>query len=138
MILSAGLVTTAIGKLVNGMIADRYGGQALFTAYLLLAALTTAALALSPTVPQAGTLAVFAFWIATWCLNRWFHSGAWGSMILLLSVQLPHRSYGCSLSVVALGYSGGDMLARVAYGLMMSFGLSWNGAFMIGALISGL
>lgn len=110
--LSVGLLSVAVGKVVNGYWADKYGGMLMFSAYLVGSALSTIAMALSPKVSSAGSELVLTFWIVVWCINRWFTSGAWGAMILFLSIDVPQHCYGMCLSIIAVGYSLGDVIAR--------------------------
>ncbi|CEO98294.1 Major facilitator superfamily (MFS) profile domain-containing protein [Plasmodiophora brassicae] len=133
-----GNATTAIGKVVNGFLADRYGGMVVFASSVPLAALTLIITMASPSAPPTNDMVVFAFWVVAFALNRWIVSASWGAMVLLLSVELPQASYGLALAIISFGYSLGDSVARVFYGEIVAVGLSWHFAFLFGAVVAAL
>src|SRR5262245_17123050 len=121
---SAGLVAYALGKVVNGLLADLVGGRRVFLIGMFLSAACVVAFGLS-----AGLSAFLVIWVA----NRFVQSMGWGALVGIAGRWYPARMYATVMGVLSLSYLIGDSLARLYLGQILSLGVGWRGLFFASA-----
>ncbi|HTK77578.1 MAG TPA: MFS transporter [Gemmataceae bacterium] len=121
---SAGLVAYALGKIVNGLLADLVGGRRIFLLGMFLSAACVVAFGLS-----SGLTAFLVIWVA----NRFVQSMGWGALVGIAGRWYPVRVYATVMGVLSLSYLIGDSLARLYLGQIMDLGVGWRGLFFASA-----
>src|SRR5262245_55185089 len=121
---SAGLVAYALGKIVNGLLADLVGGRRVFLLGMFLSAVCVVAFGLS------GGLSAF---LVIWVANRFVQSMGWGALVGIAGRWYPTRLYATVMGVLSLSYLIGDSMARLYLGKIMEFGVGWRGLFFASA-----
>jgi MFS family permease len=121
---SATLVASAVGGLVFGIVADRYGRTRALIASVLIYSIFTAACGLAQTVAQ---LAVFRIALGIGM------GGEWASGAALVSETWPAEHRGKALgfmqSAWAIGYGAAAIVTAI---VMPNWG--WRGVFFVGIL----
>jgi len=120
LVVSAGILAYALGKLPGGGLVDFLGGRRVFLAGMAGSILCTIALAMGGTVP--------AFTLA-WVGNRAAQSIGWPGMLKIISRWFPHSSHGLAMGVLSLSYLWGDSAGRVGMGHLIGLGLGWRAVF---------
>src|SRR5439155_15145253 len=92
---SAGLVAYALGKIVNGLLADLVGGRRVFLLGMFLSAACVAAFGLS------GVLSAF---LIIWVANRFVQSKGWGALVGITGRWYSPRVYATVMGVLCLSY----------------------------------
>lgn len=121
---SAGLVAYALGKIVNGLLADLFGGRRVFLIGMFLSAACVVAFGLS---------AGLTGFLVTWVANRFVQSMGWGALVGIAGRWYPVRIYASVMGVLSLSYLIGDGLARLYLGQIMDMGVGWRGLFFASA-----
>ena len=121
---SAGLLAYALGKIVNGLLADLVGGRRVFLLGMILSAACVVAFGLS-----SGLSAFLFIWVA----NRFVQSMGWGALVGIAGRWYPARVYATVMGALSLSYLIGDSLARLYLGQIMEFGVGWRGLFFTSA-----
>jgi OPA family glycerol-3-phosphate transporter-like MFS transporter len=121
---SIGVLAYAVGKVVNGVLADRLGGRALFLGGMGVAAVCSVAFG---RVSGLGALA------AIWAVNRFAQAGGWPALVAITGRWFPKRSHATVLGVLSMSYLLGDAIARFYLGAFLRAGVSWRGLFEIAA-----
>jgi OPA family glycerol-3-phosphate transporter-like MFS transporter len=126
---TAGLVAYAVGKVVNGPLADLLGGRRMFLFGMVLSAACTAAFGLSAGLPA---------FMAVWVVNRFVQSMGWGALVGIAARWFPAGVYATVMGVLTLSYLLGDGLARLYLGAVLDLGVGWRGLFFVSAGTLGL
>jgi len=121
---SLGTLCYAIGKFVNGSIADFVGGRRMFLFGMAGAIVFTLLFGLGG-IP---------FFTIAWMLNRLVQSTGWVGMVKITARWFSYASYGAAMGVISLSFLLGDAGWRWVLGQMISYGLSWRGVFVVSAL----
>jgi len=129
-IVSAGVLTYAIGKIINGILGDFTGGRVMFLLGMAASAMCTFAFGLT-----TGLLA----WTVIWCVNRFVQSAGWGAAVKISGVWFDSAHYGRAVGILALSYLFGDVVARLALGQILALGATWQQMFFAsGAILLGI
>jgi MFS family permease len=127
---SATLLAAAVGGLVFGVVADRWGRVRALTASILLYSIFTAACGFAST---AAELAVFRIGLGLGM------GGEWASGAALVSETWPDRHRAKALAFMQSSWAIGFALAAIASYLVQSVaGWGWRGVFFIGVLPAAL
>jgi OPA family glycerol-3-phosphate transporter-like MFS transporter len=121
---SIGVLAYAVGKIVNGVLADRLGGRALFLGGMGVAA------ACSVAFGRVSGLGAFA---AIWAVNRFAQAGGWPALVAITGRWFPRKSHATVLGVLSMSYLLGDAIARFYLGAFLRAGVSWRGLFEVAA-----
>lgn len=121
---SAGLIAYALGKIVNGLLADLFGGRRLFLIGMFLSAACVVGFGLS-----TGLSAFLVIWVA----NRFVQSMGWGALVGIAGRWYPVRVYASVMGLLSLSYLIGDGLARLYLGQIIDLGVGWRGLFFASA-----
>lgn len=121
---SAGTVAYVVGKVLNGLLADTFGGRRVFLAGMVVSVAAT--LAFAAAVGPAGFL-------AAWVVNRYALSAGWGSVVQVAGRWFSAGSRATVMGVLAMSYLLGDALAREYLGQILGLGFGWRETFGIAA-----
>jgi MFS family permease len=116
------LVASAIGSVVIGILADRYGRRKMLSTSILIYSFATFACGLSPTI---FVLAIFRFILGLGM------GGEWNSGAALVAETWPARWRGRALGIVQSSWAIGYALAAITAGAILSHG-SWRWVFFVG------
>ena len=121
---SVTLIAAAIGGLVFGLIADRFGRTRALMASILIYAAFTAACGLAQTVEQ---LAVFRI------LLGFGMGGEWASGASLIAESFPDEHRGKALGLMQSSWAIGYALAALTVAIVMPH-FGWRGVFFVGII----
>ena len=119
---SVTLIAGALGGIVFGYIADRFGRTKALMGSVLLYAIFTAACGFAQTVPQ---LAVFRILLGIGM------GGEWASGAALVSETWPAEHRGKALGIVQSSWAIGYALAAVTAGIVLPW-MGWRAVFFVG------
>ena len=116
----------ALGKFINGPIADKLGGKKIFLIGLAGAVFFNALFALSSTL----------FWFtAVWCFCRYFLSMGWGGLAKMIGNWYPPEKNGTIMGIISINFQFGRVVATLFAGYLFSIGVGWQGIFLYPAAI---
>ncbi|MCA9583166.1 MAG: MFS transporter, partial [Myxococcales bacterium] len=113
MIMSAGVLTYALGKLINGTLADFVGGRRVFLWGMVGSVLATVLF---------GMGSGLSLFLAAWCINRFFQSGGWGALVKVASAWFSPLRMGTVMGILCLSYPIGDFSAKMVLGAFVRSG----------------
>lgn len=120
---SAALLCYAVGKAVNGPVADLLGGRRVFLLGMFLSVVVTLLMGLT-----GGALAFLLLNMS----NRFVQSMGWGGLIQVVGNWFPPRSHGTVMGILSMSYLLGDALAKAYLGLFAKQ-TNWDEIFFISA-----
>lgn len=126
---SVGVFIYAIGKVVNGVLADLLGGRALFLIGMAGSVVCTLLF---------GLAAGMAAFTVLWALNRYVQSMGWGALVAIAARWFPAHWHATVMGVLSVSYLLGDALARLYLGLFIQAGLGWRGVFFLSGATLGV
>lgn len=143
-IVSVGVLLYAVGKTLNGVLAEYLGGRGVFLLGMIASALCTVLFAFTPDIapslaPLAGwlglPLAVLLPMYAVWSLNRFVQSMGWGGLVQIASRWFPPGRMATVMGVLCMSYLLGDAIARayLSQALREFPQLGWRGLFSLSA-----
>jgi OPA family glycerol-3-phosphate transporter-like MFS transporter len=112
-ILSVGVFTYAVGKVVNGLIVDYVGGRQVFLLGMVATAACTAAFGLSD---------VFLVLVVIWGANRFFQSMGWNALVKTASRWYPANRQATLMGFLSLSFLFGDAIDRGYLGGLVALG----------------
>lgn len=118
------LVASAIGSVIIGVLADRYGRRRMLSASILIYSFATFACGLSTTI---FILAVFRFILGLGM------GGEWNTGATLVAETWPAQWRGRALGIVQSSWAIGYALAAITAGAILSHG-NWRWVFFVGVL----
>ena len=118
------LVASALGGLLFGLLADRFGRRRMLSASILLYSVFTFACGLSTTI---AALAAFRFLLGLGM------GGEWNTGATLVAETWPAALRGRALGIVQSGWAVGYALSAVAAGLILARA-NWHWVFFAGIL----
>jgi sugar phosphate permease len=116
-IASTGTLAYAIGKVINGSLADFLGGKRVFWLGMVASVVCTVAFGL------AGGITAF---LIIWVLNRLVQSAGWGALVKVASQWFHYQQYGRVMALLSLSFLFGDSLIRLLLGAALEYGLGWR------------
>jgi len=140
LVVSVGVLTYAVGKVVNGLIVDYLGGRQMFLFGMVATIACTAAFGFSSALP------VF---IAVWGANRFFQSMGWNALVKTASRWYPAHRQATMMGFLSLSFLFGDAIDRAYLGGLVEIGqrsagtplgvlANWRAVFLIAAATLGL
>lgn len=118
------LLMRAVGALIFGRLADRYGRRPVMMANILCFSALELLSGLAPTL--------FAFMVLR-ALFGVAMGGEWGVGSSLTMESIPARWRGWVSGLLQAGYPSGYLLATIAFGVLYPH-IGWRGLFIVGAL----
>ncbi len=118
------LIASAIGSIIIGVLADRYGRRRMLSISILIYSFATFACGFSPTI---FILAIFRFVLGLGM------GGEWNSGAALVAETWPAKWRGRALGIVQSSWAIGYALAAVTAGLILAHA-SWRWVFFVGVL----
>lgn len=131
------LIAYAVGKLVNGFLADRANIRRFLSTALLTSAITNVLIwAMSEGVGGHGisTTAFFLFFAAAWTLNGWFQSIGSAPCIVSISHWFSQRERGSRYGVWCISHNIGEGLTFIGTAVLVSTA-GWRWGFLGPGLI---
>jgi MFS family permease len=122
------LVASAIGGLLFGLLADRFGRRRMLSASILIYSVFTFACGL--------TTSIFALAICRFLLGLGM-GGEWNTGATLVAETWPAALRGRALGIVQSSWAVGYALSAVVAGLILAHG-SWRWVFFAGILPAGV
>jgi len=140
LVASVGVLTYAVGKVINGLIVDYVGGRQIFLFGMAATIACTAAFGISSSLP------VF---IAVWGANRYFQSMGWNALVKTASRWYPAHRQATIMGFLSLSFLFGDAIDRAYLGGLVVIGqrsadtplgflANWRSVFLIAAGTLGL
>lgn len=114
------LIAYAVGKLVNGFLADRVHPARFFATGLLVSALVNLAF---------GVAAGFAVFVALWAANGWVQSLGGPTSGTVMSAWFTSRERGTRYSVWSISHNIGEGITFAGTALLVD-AVGWRGGFM--------
>lgn len=126
LIASLSEIAYAVGKFINGPLADRIGGRKIFLVGMAGAIFWNIVFALS------STLTAF---IIVWCCCRYFLSMGWGGLTKTIGNWYPRNRNGTVMGLISVNFQFGGVAATLFAGTLVAMGVSWQGIFFYPALV---
>jgi MFS transporter, OPA family, glycerol-3-phosphate transporter len=134
-IASVGVLTYAIGKVVNGLIVDYVGGRQMFLLGMVATVACTAAFGAASALPM---------FIVIWGANRFFQSMGWNALVKTASRWYPAQRQATIMGFLSLSFLFGDAIDRGYLGSLVALGqgspgtslevlAQWRSVFFIAA-----
>ena len=127
-ILGWGTAGNLLGKLTNGVLADRLGGNRVF-----ILAISVAALA----ILCFGTTSSINAFFALYFITVFAKSAGWPSMANIIKVWFTHSKHGRVWGIIATSSRASSVAATLLLGSLLLV-TSWRGLFYAAALVAAL
>ena len=118
------LAASALGGIIFGLLADRFGRRPMLSASILIYSIFTAACGFATTIP---VLAAFRFLLGLGM------GGEWNTGATLVAETWPAALRGRALGIVQSSWAVGYAFSALVAGLILAH-LSWRYAFFVGIL----
>ncbi|HEY9843442.1 MAG TPA: MFS transporter [Candidatus Obscuribacterales bacterium] len=119
-------IVYAIGKFVNGPLADRLGGKKIFLLGMAGGIVCNLAFAFGSSI---------LWFVVVWCICRYFLSMGWGGVAKTIGAWYEPEKNGTVMGWISLSFQFGGVLATLFAGWLVSQGQSWDKLFIYPALI---
>lgn len=116
----------ALGKFINGPIADKVGGKRIFLVGL------AGTIVFNILFPQFSTLIMFTI---IWCCCRFFLSMGWGGVIKTIGEWYPAEKNGTIMGLISVNFQFGGVAAALFTGSLLAMGVGWKGLFYFPAFV---
>ncbi len=116
----------AVGKFINGPLADRIGGRKIFLVGMAGAIFWNIIFAIS------ASLTAF---IIVWCCCRYFLSMGWGGLTKTIGNWYPRDRNGTVMGLISINFQFGGVAATLFAGLLVAMGVNWQGIFIFPAIV---
>jgi len=124
-IASSSEIAYAIGKFINGPMADKIGGRKIFLLGMIGAILANLLFS------QMRSITAF---IVVWCICRYFLSMGWGGLTKTIGAWYEPERNGTVMGVISLNFQFGGVVASLFAGGLVALGCSWDKLFIYPAL----
>lgn len=122
----SGEVAYAIGKFINGPLADKVGGRKMFLTGMLGAICANFAFS---------TGSNLYFFIAVWCVCRYFLSMGWGGLAKIIGHWYEPEKNGTVMGFISLNFQFGGVLSTLFAGFLVTNGATWREIFIYPPLV---
>lgn len=126
LIASTSEIAYAIGKFINGPLADRIGGRSIFLLGMM------GAIIMNLIFSQAASLTAF---VVIWCICRYFLSMGWGGLTKTIGAWYEPERNGTVMGVISLNFQFGGVVASLFAGGLVALGCSWDKLFIYPAIV---
>lgn len=125
-IASASEIAYAIGKFINGPLADKIGGRKIFLIGMLGAIIANLLFS------QMHTLTAF---MVIWCICRYFLSMGWGGLTKTIGAWFEPEHNGTVMGIISLNFQFGGVVASLFAGGLVALGCTWDKLFIYPAAV---
>jgi OPA family glycerol-3-phosphate transporter-like MFS transporter len=132
-IASLGVLFYAIGKLINGVLADYLGGRRVFLFGLFGSVVCTLLFAYADRFAEPAGLAILGPMAVVWAANRFVQSMGWGGLVQIAGRWFTADRMATVMGVLSASYLLGDAAARAYLGVVIRAGYDWRGVFLFAA-----
>lgn len=126
LIASLSEIAYAVGKFINGPLADKIGGRRIFLIGMAGAIFWNLVFALS------SSLTAF---IIVWCLCRYFLSMGWGGLTKTIGNWYPPERNGTIMGLISINFQFGGVAATLFAAFLVYLGIAWQGLFVYPAIV---
>ncbi len=119
-------VVYAIGKFLNGPLADKIGGKKIFLLGLAGAIICNLVFAFGSSI---------LWFTVVWCVCRYFLSMGWGGLAKVIGGWYEPERNGTVMGWISLNFQFGGVVATLFAGWLVSLGQSWDKLFIYPALL---
>lgn len=126
MIAAISEIAYAVGKFINGPLADKIGGRRIFLIGMAGAIFWNIVFSLS------ASLTAF---IVVWCCCRYFLSMGWGGLIKTIGNWYPSDRNGTVMGLISINFQFGGVAAALFAGFLVAQGVGWQGIFIYPAMV---
>ena len=116
----------AVGKFINGPLADIIGGRRIFLVGMAGAILWNIVFSIS------ASLTAF---IVVWCCCRYFLSMGWGGLTKTIGNWYPRERNGTVMGLISVNFQFGGVAATLFAGTLVAMGVPWQGIFIYPAMV---
>ncbi len=136
----------ALGQMINGQLADRFGGRRIATLGVAGSVVMNLAVFVLLMVAPPGighSRLVFWLFISFWGVNGLFQSMGWSSMVRIMAHWYPTRIRGKVMGAMGTCYLLGNAFTWLVCLILIShfgqqLGLDWRSVFLVPAVIFAL
>lgn len=126
LIASLSEIAYAVGKFINGPLADKTGGRRIFLIGMAGAIFWNLIFSMS------SSLTAF---IIVWCMCRYFLSMGWGGLTKTIGNWYPPERNGTVMGLISVNFQFGGVAATLFAGMLVALGVAWQGLFVYPALV---
>jgi len=114
-------IAYAIGKFINGPLADKVGGKKIFLLGMIGAIVSNLVFTLGHSL---------IFFIITWCVCRYFLSMGWGGLTKMIGHWYEPSKNGTVMGFISLNFQFGGVVATLFAGFLVAQNLGWRSIFI--------
>ncbi len=116
----------AVGKFINGPLADKVGGRKMFLLGLAGAILANLAFAVGDHL----------WWfIVVWCICRYFLAMGWGGLAKVIGNWFEPEKNGTVMGWISINFQFGGVVAGAIAGLVLAWSGRWQDVFIYPAIV---
>lgn len=119
-------IVYAIGKFLNGPLADKIGGKKIFLLGMAGGILCNLVFAFGSSI---------LWFVVVWCVCRYFLSMGWGGVAKTIGAWYEPERNGTVMGWISLSFQFGGVVATLFAGWLVSQGQSWDKLFIYPALL---
>lgn len=119
-------IAYAVGKFINGPLADKIGGRRIFLIGMAGAIFWNIIFSLS------ASLTAF---IVVWCCCRYFLSMGWGGLTKTIGNWYPANRNGTVMGIISINFQFGGVAAALFAAFLVTQGVGWQGLFIYPAMV---
>ncbi|HIG40012.1 MAG: MFS transporter [bacterium] len=127
-ILGWGTAGNLLGKLTNGILADKAGGQKIFVLAIVVAVIATF---------MFGTMSSITAFCGFYFLTIFAKSAGWPSMANIIKVWFTHPAHGRIWGIIATSSRASSVAATLLLGSLLLL-MSWRGLFFAAAIVAAV
>lgn len=119
-------IAYALGKFINGPLADKIGGKKIFLIGMLGAIGANFAFSLGSNL---------VYFICVWCICRYFLSMGWGGLTKMIGHWYEPERNGTIMGFISLNFQFGGVIATLFAGFLVANGAGWREIFIYPPLV---
>lgn len=119
-------IAYAIGKFINGPLADRIGGRKIFLIGMIGTIICNFIFSFGSSLP---------YFIVVWCCCRYFLSMGWGGLAKVIGHWYEPERNGTVMGLISLNFQFGGVLATLFAGFLVYMGAGWREIFIYPPII---
>lgn len=116
----------AMGKFVNGPLADRIGGRRIFLVGMAGAIVCNVLFALGSSL---------SYFIFIWCVCNYFLSAGWGGIAKTIGAWYEPEKNGTVMGIISINFQFGGVVSTLIAGGLVYLGCTWDKLFLYPAAL---